>query len=177
MSDDPLAAMLTRTLGEPVRDVRSEIVKRDARIELERVSFRVGEGSRSLVFTRLPKDRALEVQLLPFLARKTDRVPRVYARGIPPPLVPAWPWLLLEDLVAAADACDDREGIAEAKREVERAVAGDRPALRALGVPGDGTVLMHGDLRCANAKRTERGIVLTEWARAHLGEGGEQVLP
>ena len=89
MIDDPLASMLKRSLGAVVSDVRSEIVRKSATVELERVRFTSEGAERSLVFVRFPKDRALEVQLLPFLARKTDRVPRVYARGIPPPMVPA----------------------------------------------------------------------------------------
>ena len=176
MIDDPLATMLKRSLGAVVSDVRSEIVRKSETVELERVRFSSEGAERSLVFVRFPKDRALEVQLLPFLARKTDRVPRVYARGIPPPMVPAWHWVLLEDLVDAPDACDDREGIAAAKREIERAVAADVPALRALGVPGTGRTLVHGDLRCVNAKRSDRGIVIAAWSHAHLGDAEEDLL-
>jgi aminoglycoside phosphotransferase (APT) family kinase protein len=91
-----------------------------------------------------------------------------------------------------------------AKAVVERAVANDQPALRALGVrtlapsalvdrvteralidrPIDAearsaavalaempTVLCHGDLVCANARQTDRGVVLVEWRRAYLGCG------
>jgi len=176
MSEDPLATMLTRSLGATVSDARSEVVRKGDTVELERVRFTAEGVERSLVFVRFPKERALEVHLLPFLARKTDRVPRVYARGIPPPMVPAWPWVLLEDLVAAPDACDDIAGIAAVKRDIERAVSGDLPALRALGVPGTGRTLMHGDLRCVNAKRSDRGIVIAAWSHAHLGDGEEDVL-
>ncbi len=169
---DPMTSLLKRSLGAVVSDVRSEIVRKTAHLELERVRFVTGGERRSLVFARFPRERALEVQLLPFLARKSDHVPRVYARGIPPPLVPAWHWVLLEDLVDAPDACDDIEGIVAAKREIERAVAADVPALRALGVTGDGATLVHGDLHCANAKRSDRGIVIVAWSRAHLGDAG-----
>lgn len=134
-SDDPLVALIARSLRAEVSDVRSEIVRKDASVELERVRF-VQEGRpRSLVFKRVPTDRALEVQLLPFLARKTDRVPTVHARGIPPPMVPAPQWVLTEDLLDAPSACEaDPRAIVEAKIAVERAVERDAPALRALGV-------------------------------------------
>lgn len=135
-TDDPLAALIARSLRAEVNDVRSEIVRKDASVELERVRF-VQEGRpRSLVFKRVATDRALEVQLLPFLARKTDRVPAVHARGIPPPMVPAPQWVLTEDLLDAPSACEvDPRLIVEAKIAVERAVERDAPALRALGVP------------------------------------------
>jgi hypothetical protein len=76
------------------------------------------------------------VQLLPFLARKTDRVPAVHARGIPPAHVTAPQWLLVEDLAGAPSACDgDVRAVLDAKLAVEAAVTADVPALRALGVP------------------------------------------
>ncbi|MEO8632461.1 MAG: hypothetical protein ABI466_03825, partial [Chloroflexota bacterium] len=31
--------------------------------------------------------------------------------------------------------------------------------------------LVHGDLRCARARRVDRGVVLTGWSAAHLGCG------
>src|SRR6185503_7110009 len=121
-------------------------------------------------------------QLLPFLARKTDRVPRVHSRGIPPSHVSLGPWLLLEDLGDAPDTCGDDVGeIVRAKVAIERAVAADGPALRALGVPvrtppdvvreagGDTNAedaareltawpvsLVHGDLTCAHARRADQ---------------------
>ncbi len=170
MLGDPMTSLLKRSLGAVVSDVRSEIVRKTAHLELERVRFVTGGERRSLVFARFPRERALEVQLLPFLARKSEHVPRVYARGIPPPLVPAWPWLLLEDTLDATHACDDVHGILAAKRDIERSVARDVPALRALGVPGDGVALVHGALRCELAKRTPRGIVIVDWADARLGD-------
>ncbi len=173
MIGDPLATMLKRSLGVPIESVRTEIVRKDDAVELERVRYRTSDEERTVVFKRVPKERSLEVQLLPFLARKSEHVPRVYARGIPPPLVPAWPWLLLEDTLDASDACDDVAGILAAKLQIERSVARDGPALRALGVPGDGRALVHGALRCELAKRTPRGIVIVDWADARLGDPGD----
>jgi hypothetical protein len=124
-------------------------------------------------------------------------VPRVHSRGIPPPHVSLGPWLLLEDLGDAPDACEgDPSEIVRAKIAVERAVAADGPALRALGVPvrtppdvvreagGDTNAedaarelaawpisLVHGDLSCARARRADRGVVLVRWSAAHLGCG------
>lgn len=136
MPTDPLAALVGRSIGLEVSDVRSEALRRDADVELERVRFRVGGEERSLVLKRVPQERDLEVRLLPFLARKSEHVMRVHARGIPPPLVPAKRWLLLEDTVGAPGACDsDPREIVAAKHALERAVERDGPALRALGVP------------------------------------------
>lgn len=203
---DPLAAIVSRALGVEVTAARSEALGSSGGVELERVRFTSDGAERSLVFERLAPRNALEAQLVPFLARKTDRVPAVHARGIPPSVAPAPPWLLVEDLVDAPSACDvDPVRVLEAKMVVEAALAGDVPALRALGVPerppsaiaediaaavagdADGeatsaeareaarrlakwpTALVHGDLVCANAAMTERGVVLRRWGRAHLG--------
>ncbi len=133
---DPLAAMLSRALGVAVRDARSEPLGTRDGVEMERVRFRSDEGERTLLFERLAPRVALEAQLLPFLSRKTDRVPVVHARGIPRPVAPAPPWVLVEDLADAPGACDrDPRSVLEAKLAVEAAVARDAPALRALGVP------------------------------------------
>jgi hypothetical protein len=203
--DDPLTNFIARSLRAEVSDVRSEIVIKNPTVELERIHFRQEGQDRTVVVKRLPPHDALEVQLLPFLARKTDRVPVVRSRGIPPPAVPAWPWLLTEELIDARSACHgDPTAIVRAKAVVERAVANDQPALRALGVrsvpptslverlaeralidrPIDAEarsaatalaelpmVLCHGDLVCANARQTDRGVVLVEWRRAYLGCG------
>ena len=136
MSQDPLTAFVARSLRADVTDVRSEVVAKNMTLELERIRFRQAGEERSLVVKRVPPSDALEVQLLPLLARKTDRVPLVRSRGIPPPAVPAWPWVLTEDLLDAQSAChEDPRAIVRAKAKIERSVAGDVPALRALGVP------------------------------------------
>lgn len=204
MNSDPLAAFISRSLRAEVTDVRSEIVAKGEDGELERVRFRQDGEERTLIVKRVPANDALETQLLPLLARKTDRVPALRSRGIPPPAVKAWPWVLIEDLVDARSACGaDPHEIVRAKVEIERAVRGDVPALRALGVPSLGpaellaratgghsdggllaeagaavrhlaelpVVLVHGDLGCANARLVDRGVVLVEWRRAHLGSG------
>jgi hypothetical protein len=199
---DPLATMLSRALGADVAEVRSEALGTSGGVELERVRFRVGGVERSLVFERLAPRVTLEAQLLPFLARKTDRVPVVHARGIPHSVTPAPSWVLAEDLEEKTSACDaDPRAIVEAKIAIEQAVGDDGPALRALGVPertpaaiadeiaaaaGPATdaaeareaarrlqkwptALVHGDLVCANAATTERGVVIKRWGRAYLG--------
>jgi hypothetical protein len=205
VSDDPLTAFVARSLRAEVTDVRSELVAKNAMMELERLRFRQDGEDRSLVLKRVPPGDALEVHLLPFLARKTDRVPEIRSRGIPPPGVPAWPWVLIEDLVDARSACHgDPIAIVRAKSAIERAVARDGPALKALSMPtitpvelveraleraaidrpldADERVaaaelatlplvLCHGELACANARLAERGVVLVEWRRAHLGCG------
>src|SRR5207244_7036465 len=136
MSQDPLTAFVARSLRADVTDVRSEVVAKNMTLELERIRFRQAGEERSLVVKRVPPSDALEVQLLPLLARKTDRVGEVRSRGIPPPAVPAWPWVLTEDLLDARSACEgDPRAIVRAKAAIERAVAKDGPALRALGVP------------------------------------------
>jgi hypothetical protein len=134
---DPLEGLIARALGKAVGDVRREALGTVDGVERERVRFREDGADRSLLFERVAPRRALEVQLLPFLARKTAHVPVVHARGIPPKHVPAPQWLLLEDLAEAPSACErDVREVLEAKLAVEAAVAADAPALRALGVPG-----------------------------------------
>jgi hypothetical protein len=118
-----------------VSNVRSEVVAKNALIEVERIRFSQEGVERSLALKRVPQDDSLEVQLLPFLARKTDRVPGVLARGVPPPAVPAWPWVMTEDLLDTTSAChEDARAIVLTKVAIERAVAADGPALKALGV-------------------------------------------
>ena len=176
---DPLTAFISRSLRAEVTDVREEIVRDTTDVELDRISFLQDGAPRTLIVKRVPPHSSLEVKLLPHLARKTDRVPSVHARGIPPTTVPAWPWLLIEDLLDAPPA-DDLEGIVRAKIAVERAVAADGPALVALGVPRIARrgalaewpeVLVHGALGRANAALAERGVVLMEWRQASLGAG------
>jgi hypothetical protein len=135
VSQDPLTAFVARSLRGEVADVRSELVAKNALMEVERIRFSQEGVERSLVLKRVPVDDSLEVQLLPFLARKTDRVPRVLSRGIPPPAVPAWPWVMTEDVLDTTSAChEDPRAIVLTKVAVERAVAADAPALKALGV-------------------------------------------
>ena len=135
MSQDPLTAFVARSLRADVSDVRSELVAKNALMEVERIRFSQEGVARSLALKRVPPDDSLEVQLLPFLARKTDRVPRVLSRGIPPSAVPAWPWVMTEDVLDTTSAChEDPRAIVLTKVAVERAVAPDGPALNALGV-------------------------------------------
>jgi hypothetical protein len=176
---DPLTSFISRSLRTEVTEVSEEIVQDTTEAELDRVHFTQAGTRRTLIVKRVPTHDSLEVKLLPHLARKTDRVPVVHARGIPPTTVAAWPWLLIEDLLDAPGA-DDLEAIVRAKVAVERAVAGDGPALVAFGVPRIARrgslarwpeVLVHGALTSATAVQADRGIVLTEWRRASLGSG------
>src|SRR5258708_244923 len=176
---DPLTAFIPRSVRAEVSEVREEIVRDTTEVELDRVSFVQDGGRRTLIVKRVPPHSSLEVKLLPHLARKTDRVPSVFAPGIPPTTVPAWPWLLIEDLLDAPRA-EDLEGIVRAKVAVERAVAADGPALVALGVPRIARrgplvewpeVLVHGALGRGNTALADRGVVLLEWRMASLGSG------
>lgn len=133
---DPLTALIGRSLRSTVTGVTSEIIAKDERTELERVRFREDGRERTLLLKRVRPGESLEVQLLPLLARKSAHVAAVYSRGVPPPAVPAWSWLLLEDTAGAPSACSgDPKEIVRAKIAIEQAVAADGPALRALGVP------------------------------------------
>jgi hypothetical protein len=135
VSRDPLTSFVARSLRADVSDVRSEIVAKNALMEVERIRFSQEGIERSLALKRVPREDSLEVQLLPFLARKTDRVPRVLSRGLPPPAVPAWPWVMTEDVLDTTSAChEDARSIVLTKVAIERAVAVDGPALSALGV-------------------------------------------
>ena len=194
-SDDPLGSLVARSVGGDVQGVRAEELPEEDGVERKRLHFtRDGQISTAL-FERSARGMVVEAQLLPFLARKTEHVPRVHSRGIPPPHASLGPWLLLEDLSDAAAAWDgDATAVVRAKIAIERAVAGDAPALRALRVPvrtpvdiarergGDANVeetarelaawpiaLVHGDLTLDRARRADRGVVITGWARAHLG--------
>jgi len=194
-SADPLASLVARSVGGDVQDVQSEELVAEDGIERKRLHFIRDGRVTTAMFERSARGVVGEAQLLPFLARKTEHVPRVHARGIPPPHASLGPWLLLEDVSEAPNACeDDVIDVIRAKIAIERAVAADGPALRALGVPvrtpvaivreerGDATAdesarelaawpvgLVHGDLTCGRARRVERGIVLTRWSMAHLG--------
>jgi hypothetical protein len=176
---DPLADLVSRSIGARVPSVDVEVLS-SAAGERKRLRFQTATGASSAIFDRAPRGEATEAQLLPFLARKTDRVPVVHKRGIPPTHETLGPWILIEDVYAGAPACDgDPRDIVRAKLLVERAVANDIPALKALGVrevlalpeplASAPRVLLHGDLVCANAWRIERGVVLAGWRKAALG--------
>ena len=195
-SEDPLGSLVTRSVGGDVQDVRAEELVAEDGLERKRLRFTRDGHATTALFERSPRGIVMEAQVLPFLARKTPHVPRVHSRGIPPAHASLGPWLLLEDLGDAANACDgDVTDIIRAKIAVERAVAADGPALRALGVPvrtpldvarqeSDANAeeaavelgawpvaLVHGDLTCERARRAERGVVLLRWSAAHLGCG------
>jgi hypothetical protein len=196
-SEDPLGSLVTRSVGGDVQDVRAEELVAEDGLERKRLRFTRDGHATTALFERSPRGIVMEAQVLPFLARKTPHVPRVHSRGIPPAHASLGPWLLLEDLGDAANACDgDATDVIRAKIAVERAVAADGPALRALGVPvrtpldvarqesGDANAeeaavelgawpvaLVHGDLTCERARRSERGVVLVRWSAAHLGCG------
>lgn len=172
---DPLADLVSRSVGARIASVAVEELPITDGIERKRLRYDTTDGPRSAIFERSPRGVTLEAQLLPFLARKTPHVPLVYSRGLPPPHAALGPWLLLED-VLASPLETDRAAILRAKRAIEVAVANDVPALRALGVRGDGITLVHGALTVEKAHRTERGIVIVDWSRAHLGDGAADVL-
>lgn len=194
-SEDPLASLVARSVGGDVQGVRAEELADEDAIERKRLHFTRDGRVTTAMFERSARGIVVESQLLPFLARKTENVPRVHSRGLPPPHAALGPWLLLEDLGDSPSACDgDAIDVIRAKLAIERAVAADGPALRALGVPvrtpvdvlreqgGDTSAeeaareltawpvtLVHGELTCRRARRTERGVVITRWSRAHLG--------
>lgn len=143
-----------------------------------RIRYRRDGASAAAIFERAPRGRTLEARLLPFLARKTDRVPAVYSRGLPPAHALHGPWLLLEDVLSGAATCGDPVGILRTKLDIEDAVAGDLRALRALGLAerplpaalsSEPLGLVHGALTCEAARRIDRGIVIVGWSHAFLG--------
>ena len=178
---DPLADLVSRSIGARVESVEAELLPAPGGVERKRLRFTTSTGASTAIFERLPRGETIEAQLLPFLARKTDRVPALRSRGLPPPHAPLGPWVLIEDVYAGTAACDgDPIAILDAKRAIERAVANDLPALRALGLHDDARDLphalagaprglLHGDLRCENALRVDRGVVLVGWRNAHVG--------
>jgi hypothetical protein len=177
---DPLADLVSRSVGRRIESVAVEALPPREGTERKRLRYDTNAGPSAAIFERAPRGVTLEAQLLPFLARKTDRVPIVHARGIPPAHVTLGPWVLMEDVFDSPPACDaDVREIVRAKLAIERAVAKDLPALRALGVSDYPRVisslasaprgLMHGDLSCPNARRLARGVVLTSWGRAAIG--------
>jgi hypothetical protein len=166
---DPLADLVSRSVGARIESVVAEELPNQDGIERKRLRYTTSDGPKTAIFERSARGVTLEAQLLPFLARKTAHVPVVYARGLPPPHASLGPWLLLEDVLDAPLETDAAEIVA-AKRAIEAAVKDDVPALRALGVRGDGTALVHGSLTRDKARRTSRGVVIVGWARAHLGD-------
>lgn len=178
---DPLADLVSRSIGARVTSVEVEILPSVDGVERKRLRFATATGMSSAIFERLPRGETTEAQLLPFLARKTDRVPRVHSRGLPPPHAAPGPWVLIEDVFDGGDGCDgDIADVLDAKRAVERAVANDLPALRALGLrdqsaslpallAAEPKSLVHGELVCANAQRVDRGVVLSGWRHAFIG--------
>jgi len=174
---DPLRAFISRSLRTDVSEVSERIIRDTTDGEIDRVTFTEDGRRRSLIISRVPHTDALEVRLLPHLARKCAEVPRVHARGIPPATARGWPWLLIEDLLDAPQ-CDDPLAVVRAKAAVELAVAADGPALAALGVPhrpSTGVLarwpagLVHGAFGRSSAVRAERGTVLVGWRRAFVG--------
>jgi len=174
---DPLADLVARSVGRRVERVVAEPLEASGR-ERKRLRYDLDGVGATAIFERAPRGETLEAQLLPFLARKTDRVAAVYSRGLPPPHAQLGPWLLFEDVLDAPDACADPAGIVRAVMAIQDAVARDVPALRALGlqerdVPdalrGVPIGLVHGALSCEAAHRSDRGIVVTDWSHAFLG--------
>lgn len=176
---DPLADLVSRSVGARVESVDVEVLSSDAGVERKRLRFNTTAGATSAIFERRPRGQTLEAQLLPFLSRKTAHVPVVHSRGLPPPHAKPGPWLLMEDVLAAPPACDgDALDVLRAKLAIERATAGDVPALRALGLRQPEFAaplssaplrLVHGELRCAAAHRADRGVVIVDWSNAYLG--------
>jgi hypothetical protein len=160
---DPIEGLIGRALGIEVRDVLREPLGTEHGVERERVRFSVGGAERTLLFERMSPRRAMAVQLLPFLARKTDRVPVVHARGIPPRHVVAPQWLLLEDVADAPSACEgDVREVLDAKLAIESAVAKDAPALRALGVPERSPEAIASEIEEAAAGQTDAAEIGAE---------------
>lgn len=175
---DPLADLVSRSVGARVESVRAEMLPAPEGVERKRLHYATSAGETTAIFERLPRGETIEAQLLPFLARKTDRVPAVHARGLPPPHAALGPWILIEDVYDGKPA--QALAILEAKRAIEHAVANDLPALRALGLRDAAhdlpheladarPALVHGDLVCANALEVARGVVLVGWRHAFIG--------
>ena len=171
---DPLADLVSRSVGARIDRVDVEVLSADG-VERKRLRYDTTAGPRSAIFERRPRGVTLEAQLLPFLARKTPHVPIVYARGLPPPHAQLGPWLLLEDVLALRRV-EDADEILRAKHAIEASVAGDMPALRALGLAtrdADPLALVHGALSRDVAYRTERGVVIIGWGNAYLGDASD----
>ena len=195
-SDDPLGSLVARSVGGDVQDVHADELVVEDGIERKRLRFTRDGRMTTALFERSAKGTILEAQLLPFLARKTaTRAARALSRASRRRTrrsVHGFCWKT--SARRRAHVMTMCSTIIRAKIAIERAVAADGPALRALGVPGSHPVdvareergdatarrprgdlvgwpvrLVHGDLTCGRARRVERGIVLTRWSMAHLG--------
>ncbi|MEK7862762.1 MAG: hypothetical protein AAB295_05795, partial [Chloroflexota bacterium] len=71
---DPLADLVSRSIGARVEAVEVEVLEAEPGIERKRLRFTTTAGGASAIFERSAPGRTLQAQLLPFLARKTDRV-------------------------------------------------------------------------------------------------------
>jgi phosphotransferase family enzyme len=174
---DPLADLVSRSVGARIASVAVEELPSPPGIERRRLRYETADGPKTAIFERSARGATLEAQLLPFLARKTPHVPVVHARGIPPPMVAAPQWILVEDLEDAPSACDrDPTAIVDALVAVDTAVVGDAPALRALGVtarsPADvageivDAVRGEGDADTIGAEAAEAAQRLRGWPAA-----------
>lgn len=136
MAADPFAGLVSRALGIQVERVARERVSRDEEVagaETERVRWRAGDDTGSLLFRRYPTKGAIEAALLPLLARRGAPVPQVLASGVPPRhAAEARPWLLTRDPgVSPATRAEAVSAVAAARA----AVARDTTTLVSLGVP------------------------------------------
>jgi len=175
---DPLADLVSRSVGARVESVRAEALPAPEGVERKRLHYTTTAGDTTAIFERLPRGETTPAHLLPFLARKTDRVPAVHSRGLPPPHAALGPWILMEDVHSGLPG--DPLEILGAKHAIERATANDLPALRALGLREAAPdlphaladarpALVHGDLVCVNALRVARGVVVVGWRHAFIG--------
>ena len=133
---DPLAALVSRALGREVEDVAIERVRREEEVagaETQRIAWRAGAATGSLLFRRYPATAALEPALLPLLARRGAPVPAVFASGVPPRhAAESRPWLLMQDPGGrAATRSETSRAVAAARA----AIARDHTTLVSLGVP------------------------------------------
>lgn len=138
LASEPFAQLVARALRTEVEEVLTERATTSPLVEVDRVRWRGSGGEGRLLFCRFHESAPVEAQLLPFLSRKGLPVPRVIARGVPPPHAPERrPWLLLDDLPRdplPRDAAWARRA-AETLRTIQRETARDEPALSALGLP------------------------------------------
>jgi len=72
---DPLADLVSRSIGTRIESVEVEVLPAPDGVERQRLRFTTATGASSAIFERLPRGETTLAQLLPFLARKSDRVP------------------------------------------------------------------------------------------------------